>query len=136
MAQIRNNQGKYCSIACSIKSLHQSGVAHTDSANKKRAESVKASGVFDRAPRGEDHPQFKEVVERAGYRWITVNGEKVAEHRYVMAQHLGRDLDSNEIVHHKNKDRKDNRVENLELMTRGDHLLEHLDDLIAGRKES
>lgn len=45
----------------------------------------------------------------------------VLHHRVVMENHLGRLLSPNEIVHHINHDRKDNRIENLEVMTRETH---------------
>lgn len=68
-------------------------------------------------------------IDKRGYRWfsITVNGKRTVqrEHRAVMEKHLGRRLDPWELVHHKNGNTADNSLENLELMTFGQHATEH-----------
>jgi hypothetical protein len=51
-------------------------------------------------------------------RHLTDGETATGQHRFVMASHLGRALTADESAHHKNGDRLDNRIENLELWSR------------------
>ncbi len=54
-------------------------------------------------------------IFRNGTSWV------VRQSRWIMEWHLGRLLLPNEIVHHINRIKTDNRIENLEVRNRGEH---------------
>lgn len=67
-----------------------------------------------------------------GYYKISVNGTDMKYHRYVVEKHIGRILTEDEIVHHINHNKLDNRIENLQVMTRSEHMKLHHREKISG----
>jgi len=130
--QINEGKGKYCSCKCHKQHSHpRLGCRISDEQKIRAYESRVKNG---RLYTGEDNPSWKGgryVV--GGYIILNIDGRIVSEHRIVMERHLGRRLNAEEIVHHTNGNKKDNRIENLEILSRWEHLKVHLADLLKGR---
>lgn len=69
-------------------------------------------------------------------RWFIIcrDGTKIAYARALMEVALGRELSPLEIVHHVNGDSTDDRVENLQIVTRSEHVRLHRADLVAAQR--
>jgi hypothetical protein len=93
---------KYCSAECAKGRFRRGAAHHAWQGGRNIGD---GNGGYVRVFMADDHP-FVEMRGHARY---------VLEHRLIMAEHLGRPLDSTETVHHLNGVRDDNRIENLEL---------------------
>ena len=71
--------------------------------------------------RKENHYRYSGGIDKQGYVHFLENGKSILAHRRIMEKHIGRKLLNGEIVHHVNHNRLDNRIENLKVMTIGDH---------------
>lgn len=76
-------------------------------------------------------PFYRRDITGDGYRWIYTNdrerskGGWITEHLMVMEHFLGRRLTDDEVVHHKDFQRSNNLLENLELMSQDAHAKFH-----------
>jgi hypothetical protein len=87
---------------------------------------------FSKAVVGERHYAWKgRTVDKDGYILVHVKGHPnsrkhthyIFEHRLVMEAHLGRLLERHEVVHHKDGNKQNNAIENLQLFqSNGEHL--------------
>jgi HNH endonuclease len=89
------HRGEYCSVQCA---------AHSPSHGYGK--NLELKGKF---------------INMHGYEVVTVNGKLCLAHRIIMERRLKRKLKSNEIIHHINGTRNDNRICNLAIVTRASH---------------
>ena len=114
-------------------------VAHTT--RSRISDFLKDEGIH-RNPwsyKGNRNPRWKggRILDKSGYVLIYMPDYPgrnhlgyVREHRRVMEEHLGRLLLPTEVVHHKNRNKQDNRICNLGLYSKNS---EHLADELKGK---
>lgn len=74
----------------------------------------------------ETMPKKRVRVNEKGYLIYTCGNKKGRPvHRVIMEEYLGRKLSRDECVHHINGDKLDNRIENLQILSRGEHTTIH-----------
>ena len=114
-AEINRGRAKFCSRECHIKFVNKKSIRF-----------------------GASNPHWKGGKRlRSGYVWVKNRSHPfcdshgyVREHRLVMEKHLGRLLDPLEVVHHKNRIRNDNRIENLQIFnTNAAHIRNNCDHI-------
>ena len=73
------------------------------------------------------HKMSKGHYDKHGYKWVQIPGtnSKIQEHRAVIEKCLGRKLNNDEVVHHVNGVKDDNRIENLVIMSQKEHNNHH-----------
>ncbi len=142
-SEIKVGKGKFCSNTCSgfyrrtginsfCKICNKPIVIRKNRVSQKEGNfcSYKCKGIaHSKYFRGEKCANWKGGRGKSrGYICIlkpshpSANGSGyVREHRLVMEKYLGRYLETFEFVHHRNKIKDDNRIENLQIVTKKTH---------------
>lgn len=105
------------------------GRKRSDESIKRMSEASKKGGIGHKKKRSDgymsiyfpDHPK----CTSDGY---------IMEHVLVMESIIGRWLREDEVVHHVNRKRDDNRKENLKLMTKSEHMSFHMKERYKNRR--
>lgn len=107
--------------------------------NEKRRELSKDGKFYNQNGKRYNRVYSKKLMEKGQY--IDENGYKrfidsnKSVHRWIAEKELGRRLVSDEEIHHKNRNKLDNRPKNLEVLNHKQHKRKHFWSLVfTGRK--
>ena len=110
-SRIKKGKGKTCSKECAYKNLSSIQKKINNSGRFKYEKGWIYSGKYKKI-KVPNHP----YVDRDGY---------LLEHRFIMEQYLGRYLHPEEIIHHKDRNTLNNNIDNLQILTRSEHIKLH-----------
>jgi len=102
---------KFCSQKCKTRAL--------------KKEIVSYGFKYMGGPKKESNPYVTKMIDGIRYKF----------HRKVMEDHIGRKLNRNEHVHHINGDKKDNRIDNLQIVSPSQHAKLHHPPIIGSERQ-
>lgn len=115
-SEIKRGGGRFCSFHCYLKS------------------SPSKPGPLSWSWKGGRHETSTYIFVWCPERNEDGSHHYAPEHRLKMEKKLGRKLSKDEVVHHRNGNKKDNRLSNLQLLTRGEHSRLHRKEEIDSGK--
>jgi hypothetical protein len=123
-------KGKYCSKICMYKyRTRPKGLKYKivkiNPTWIKKGQHLSYKTEFVKGSKPFNYGKGKGYININGYKVISINGKEILEHRYLIQKKLNRKLNFNNIVHHINQNRLDNKIENLKLLSRAKHTKLH-----------
>ena len=123
--RVKNKTIKYCSKKCAFDAMKKGKIVECLHCGKPfystRNTFCSPKCASDYKSEHAEHKPWDEngylVVQERGYN----KKGNAKQHRLIIEHVLGRRLDLDEVVHHINGDKKDNRIENLCVMSRKEH---------------
>jgi len=148
LERIKFGRGKYCSRECQFKGMFKQDkvicsicdklftLSHSRAIKHKRHYCSKSCRI--EGSKRFDIKRLNDYIKKESSKWlgmgkkgksISIDGyyvySDVKVHRTIMERYLKRKLLPTEIVHHINGDKLDNRIENLEILSRSQHNKKH-----------
>jgi hypothetical protein len=135
----KRSSQKYCSEKCAISARTHKVEIRCDCCKRTFLRHQYHIGKFNFCSRecygkwrsankvGENSSHWKDGTHmQGGYKYIRqADGSYKQEHRFIVEEHLGRPLTDNEVIHHKDGNKLNNDLSNLELTTRVEHPTKH-----------
>ena len=112
-SQVRDKKNSFCSIACSNKKNGKDRDTRGWYVNGGYV-MLHFSGLSDR------EKLMAEKIVQSSKRYKVIR-----EHRLVYSLHIGRPVTKDEIIHHKDGNKQNNNISNLELLNRKEHTASH-----------
>ena len=137
--RLKHQSNFYCNKTCSDLSKKTGSIIKCLYCEKEfystRKKFCSKECVYKYRIKNNSHKLYIEGQYWAGYEKGYNKKGNYKLHRKIMEEHLGRKLNLNEIVHHIDGNKLNNNIENLKVMTRGEHSRYHrLEEIKEGKK--